>query len=138
MELVKERAYGGRGARAAQSAHVTLATALSVLQRLFAPVLPFVTEEVWSWWQKGSVHLAEWPSAAAVRIASDDGDPQLLHDVSAVLSQVRPGTPSGDPNQEYEAALTQVLKAVNGNTDFVKQEVLWNLAALDLAFILGL
>ena len=62
----------------------------------------------------------------------------LMNAANAVLSQVRPGTPSGDPNQAYEAALTQVLQAANGNTDFVKQEVLWNLTALDLAFILGL
>src|SRR5262249_5121423 len=62
----------------------------------------------------------------------------LMNAANAVLSQVSPGTPSGDPNQAYEAALTQVLQAVNGNTDFVKQELLWNLTALDLAFIVGL
>jgi len=62
----------------------------------------------------------------------------LMSAANAVLSQVSPGAPSGDPNQAYEAALAQVLQAANGNTDFVSQEVLWNLAALDLAFVLGL
>ena len=61
----------------------------------------------------------------------------LMNAANAVLSQVSPGVQSGDPNQAYEAALTQVLQAVNGNTDFVSQEVMWSLTALDLAFILG-
>jgi hypothetical protein len=56
---------------------------------------------------------------------------------NAVLPQVSAGTPSSDPNQLYKAALAQVLQAANGNTDFVSQEVLWNLTALDLAFSFG-
>jgi hypothetical protein len=52
----------------------------------------------------------------------------LMNAANAVLGLVQPGTPSGsDPNTAHEAALTQVLQAVNGNTDFVSQEVLWNL-----------
>jgi hypothetical protein len=61
----------------------------------------------------------------------------LMNAANAVLAQVSPGAPALDPNQAYELALAQVLQAVNGNTDFVQQALLWNLSAIDLAFLLG-
>ncbi len=88
LELVKSRAYGpGEGGASARSA---LRQALDVLLRLFAPFLPFVTEEVWSWWRDGSVHQAPWPSAVdALAGEGRHGDPAVLATASAVLGQVR-------------------------------------------------
>jgi valyl-tRNA synthetase len=74
LELVKGRRYDP-APQAAASVSRALRTSLSVFQRLFAPFLPFVAEEVWSWWQPGSVHGAPWPVAADLMADSGGGAP---------------------------------------------------------------
>ena len=92
VELVKARAYEGDPADRDSARHA-LRLAISTLLRLFAPFLPFVTEEVWSWWQAGSVHRAPWPQADEVLEAAihDDkpGDPQVALVAAEALAEIR-------------------------------------------------
>jgi valyl-tRNA synthetase len=82
IELVKRRRLAADSAAA--SAVAASSRALAVMLRLFAPILPFVTEEVWSWWQAGSVHQASWPVPAEVF----DGLPTDTRELDAEASQL--------------------------------------------------
>ena len=88
VELVKSRAYEGDEAGAA-SAQNSLRMALSTVLRLFAPILPFVTEEVWFWWQEGSIHRQAWPDADEIRAAAGNGDPAVAEVAAAALAELR-------------------------------------------------
>ncbi|MBP7404889.1 MAG: valine--tRNA ligase [Candidatus Microthrix sp.] len=87
LELVKSRAY--RDDAGAGSARASLQLALSALLRLFAPHLPFATEEVWSWWMEGSIHRAPWPNVAEFGDAIEGADPELAGLAAQVLQEVR-------------------------------------------------
>lgn len=87
LELVKDRAYGLQGEEAANSAKAALNIALETLLKLFAPFLPFVTEEVWSWTHDESIHTSAWPQAADLRGIGGDASSQAA--VAEVLSQLR-------------------------------------------------
>jgi valyl-tRNA synthetase len=69
-----------------------------------APILPFVTEEVWSWWQEGSVHRAPWPTADELGPAVRGADPLVLDVAAAVLAEVRKAKTAAHASMRAEVA----------------------------------
>jgi valyl-tRNA synthetase len=95
VELVKTRARteadaGGRG-----SAVAALRLGLETLLRLFAPFLPYITEEVWSWSfartrPARSVHRAPWPRATELAaLPPVEGGRAVFDTAVAFLEEVR-------------------------------------------------
>ena len=65
VELSKGRSYDTSLGQSQISALATLNQCLKVFIRLFAPFVPYMTEELWSWAytaESESVHRAHWPS----------------------------------------------------------------------------
>ena len=110
LELVKERARrddeGGTSARSA------FAIALSVQLRLLAPFLPYVTEEVWSWWQSGSIHRASWPTATD--IGTPEADADLMPTAATVLAGIRGAKSTAKVGQKTEVTRVEVSAGQKG------------------------
>ena len=102
LELVKQRAYGAQGDEEATSARAALRTALAALHRLFAPHIPFVAEEVWSWWRDGVVHRAAWPNVEELEVATTSTD--TYEAASAVLGEIRKAKSTAQRSMRTEVA----------------------------------
>jgi len=118
LELVKERAYGEMGPAQA-SAVAALRTALSTLLRLFAPFVPFATEEAWSWSNDGSVHRASWPTADELA-TPEAGDPALLDLASRALTGIRRAKTDAKASQKT-AVSSAVISGIASHVGLLTQ-----------------
>jgi len=71
LEIVKKRVYKGEGNKKI-SAQYTLYNSLFTILKLFAPIVPFITEKIYQENYKNkekikSIHICEWPSAEKVK-----------------------------------------------------------------------
>jgi valyl-tRNA synthetase len=129
LELIKVRAYSAEWTPGKRSALATLKIALSVQLRLFAPYLPFITEEVWSWLfatshgREQSIHTASWPKIEEFAdVALPEEDPygaavKVLFEVRRIKSEAKVSMKTPLQNLEItgSAKTLSVLRSVLGD-----------------------
>ena len=81
-----------------------------VFLRLFAPFVPFATEEAWSWSNDGSVHVAAWPNEVEIP-GAEDGVTAVLDLASRALTAIRRAKTDAKVSQR-----TPVISAVIAGT----------------------
>ncbi len=132
VELVKIRAYRDAESAETKSALATLALALSILQRLLAPTLPFATDEVWRWWQKGSVHQSPWPTVSEL---ADVAEPAIhsLAAIGQVLEAIRREKSLAKVGQRAKVASC----TISGPSEFIRAAKVGESELQDAGSVLG-
>ncbi|MFM1784266.1 MAG: valine--tRNA ligase, partial [Actinomycetota bacterium] len=120
LELVKERAYasGNQSPQEVGSAVLALRQALAILVRLFAPFIPFAAEEVWSWWQEGSVHISAWPEVDEIAFT----DSSLMRTTSSALILIRKS--KSDAKLSMKAEIETAELAGPENLSLIKDDLM--------------
>jgi valyl-tRNA synthetase len=103
LEIVKKRVYQGKG-EAKVSAQYALYKSLLTMLKLIAPIMPFITEEIYQTYFKKnekakSIHISEWPEAEKVK------DFATLDVFYNILSKVRQEKSNNKKAMNYEIRL---------------------------------
>jgi valyl-tRNA synthetase len=112
LEMAKDRSYEGGETPESRSALVTLNWSLKTFLRLFAPFMPFITEEIWSWHYKeesASVHKASWPTKEEVAGVETPGNDESFAAAVEVISMVRGFKTTNQVSQKRPIAKLEIM-----------------------------
>lgn len=108
IELVKSRAYSQRDNAKGKSAFATLDLTLRTLLKIFAPFLPYVTEEVWSWgFGETSIHLDKWPKVQDLQ-GLNILSPNTFDFAVLVVTSVRSEKTAAQKNMKWPVAKLEI------------------------------
>ena len=122
LEMVKIKAYDGGTSAESVSALVTLNWSLKTFLRLFAPFMPFITEEIWSWRYSGesvSVHKAVWPMKVEIAAVEAPVNEESFPAAMELISLVRGFKTTSQVSQKRPVASFEV-KGSQADLDAVK------------------
>jgi valyl-tRNA synthetase len=118
-EAVKPRLYDGE-----EDARATALAALERLLALLHPVMPHVTEEIWSQFHDTRLIVAPWPEPFA-RDAEADRALERVRDAATVFrrSGIAPTNLSDDERRIFDAVVKPERQKANGNADAERERL---------------
>ena len=119
IEIVKKRVYQGSG-DARLSAQYTLYKTILILSKLFAPIMPFVTEEIYQTYFKKtekeeSIHVASWPKSKKGTAKSES-----FIEFCSLLTNVRQAKTNAQKSMNSEIILTLPKEAIKSLKDMTE------------------
>jgi len=104
LEIVKNRIYNAEGDKK-KSAQYALYTSLLTILKLIAPIMPFITEEIYQEYFKKnekdeSIHISEWPKATKEKISEE------LDILYEILTSIRQEKSKAQKSMKAEIILT--------------------------------
>ena len=108
LEIVKWRVYNGNK-QEKESAYYTLYYSLLNILKLLAPIMPFITEEIYqSHYLKNekikSIHLCEWPEE--IKVKKEKGDGKIFDGLIEIIGKIRQEKTKSQKSMKAEIVLT--------------------------------
>lgn len=114
LELSKPRTYEEDLSERRLSAGATLRLLHRTLLRMFAPYLPYLTEDIWHWRYAGhtgmadSIHHSPWPTAAECANVPEPSNPDTYRAAVTVIEAVRKAKAEADLSMKAPVAQVTV------------------------------
>jgi len=132
LELAKARTYDEGLTPERLSAATTLRLVLRALVRMFAPFMPFLTEEVWHWAYSSdadmheSVHKSPWPSVEEFGAVPAPQCGETYAIIATVLDSVRKAKAEANLSMKAPVAevVVQTVSAYKQAVDAVRDDII--------------
>lgn len=141
IELVKARCKDSPHFSSAQRASALncLRGSLQIILRLFAPFMPYVTEEIWSWSyandEQSSIHTQKWPRASELnQIANTPLNYEILRSAFSAILKYK-----SENSLPVGAEITEKIQLLGSSKDLdslrgVQNDLIQSAKALNLHF----
>jgi isoleucyl-tRNA synthetase len=139
-DIVKDRLYTlGTASPLRRSSQTAIHSIFDVLVRILAPVIPFTTDEAWSYaatdseFGAGSIHLEDWPAASWTPGPSGPDLTSILRMRAKVNEAIEPLRAAGRVGKSLDAAVTLLVP----ESDPIRGVLDRNLGSLPEIFIVS-